>query len=247
SLATRDVRGYAYSVEQDPGDKDLLFLGTELGLWVSFDGGGRWIKWTHGVPTVPVMDLVIHPRDFDLVVGTHGRALYVLDDIKPLRTLSEKTLAEPIHLYGGSDALLHSQAPEPGGFGLGAGEYRGENEPYGAILTFSLNDPGLPLPDAEKERERKREERQARREEAARSEEEPKRAGEPEKGKEEKKPEEKPPEVEIRIADASDKVIRTFTAPVHQGLNRVIWNLARDGFKQFPQEKPPQNQHPGGP
>jgi len=267
NLATKDLRGYAYSIEQDPGDKDLLFLGTEFGLWVSIDGGAKWLPWRHGVPTASVMDLVIHPRDLDLVIGTHGRAIYVLDDITPLRTLSEKTMAEPIHPYGASDALQHSRTPEPGGFGLGAGEFRGENEPYGAILTFSLNAPGLPLPDAEKERERKLEERQAKRKAAEKSEEQPKRAqelaaheqpspGEPakeeEKGKEakpeEKKPaEEKPKEVEIRIADASGKVIRTFTAPAHQGLNRAVWNLSRDAFKQFPQEKPPEDQHPGGP
>ena len=267
SLATKDLRGYALSVEQDPADKDLLFLGTEFGLWVSLDGGGKWLPWRSGVPTASVMDLVIHPRDLDLVIGTHGRALYVLDDITPLRTLSEKTMAEPIHLYGASDALQHSQIPGPGGFGLGAGEFRGENEPYGAILTFSLNAPGLPLPDAEKERERKLEERQAQRKKAQKSEEQPKsawelgapgpglpaagteeKAKEEEKGKETKKPGgEKPPEVEIRIADASGKVIRTFTAPVHQGLNRAVWDLSRDGFKQFPQERPPENQHPGGP
>jgi hypothetical protein len=270
NLATKDLRGYAYSVEQDPGDRDLLFLGTEHGLWVSLDGGGRWMKWTHGVPTVPVMDLAIHPRDLDLVVATHGRALYVLDDIKPLRTLSEKTMAEPLHFYGASEAVQYSRMPERGGFGAGAGEFRGENEPYGAILTYSLNAPGLPLPAAEKERERKLEERQTRRKEEEKSEEKPKSAwelgtpgpGRPaaaseekteeEKGKESKKPgeekkgEEKK-EVEIRIADAAGKVIRTFTAPARQGLNRAVWNFSRDGFKQFPQEKPPEDRHPGGP
>ena len=270
SLASKDLRGHAYSIEQDPGDRDLLFLGTESGLWVSLDGGGRWMKWTHGVPTVPVMDLAIHPRDLDLVVATHGRALYVLDDIEPLRTISEKTMAETLHFYGASDAVQYSRMPERGGFGLGAGEFRGENEPYGAILTYSLNAPGLPLPEAEKERERKLEERQAKRQEEAKSEEKPKSAwelgtpgpGKPagageekageEKGKEPKKPgeekkgEEKK-EVEIRLADATGKVIRTFTAPARQGLNRAVWNLSRDGFKQFPPEKPPEDQHPGGP
>ena len=99
SLATQDLRGYALSVEQDPADRDLLFLGTEFGLWVSFDGGARWVPWTHGVPTASVMALAIHPRDLDLVIGTHGRALYVLDDITPLREVSAATLAEPVHLY----------------------------------------------------------------------------------------------------------------------------------------------------
>jgi len=231
------------------------------------------MKWTHGVPTVPVLDLVVHPRDQDLVIATHGRALYVIDDITPLRTLSEKAMAEPIHFYAASDALKHTQGPEPGGFGAGSGEFRGENEPYGSLITFSLNVPGLPLPDREKERERKLEERQARRKQPEKSEEPPQTAQElaprekpgpgteagqeaaktkgkeKETGKEEKKDEkkdEKPPEAEIRIADASGKRVRTFTAPVTRGLNRVVWDLSRDGYKQFPQERPA-DEHPGGP
>ncbi len=267
----KDVRGYAHIVEQDPKAKDLLFLGTEFGLWFSLDGGGKWMKWTHGVPTAPVLDLVIHPRELDLVIATHGRALYVIDDITPLRTLSEKTLAEPLHFYAASDAIQHSQTPEPGGFGWGSGEFRGENEPYGSILTFSLNAPGLPLPDKEKERTRKLEERQARRQEEAKAQQgeqlgQPKTArelaaheqpgpgttGSPaakeeDKDKSKKEGGEMPPKAEIRIADASGKTVRTFKAPVTRGLNRVVWDLSRDGFKQFPQEQPSENEYPGGP
>ncbi len=101
SLATKDLRGYALAVEQDPADKNLLFLGTEFDLYVSFDGGARWMPWKHGLPTTSVMALKIHPRDLDLVIGTHGRAVYVLDDITPLREVTAATLAEPVHLYPG--------------------------------------------------------------------------------------------------------------------------------------------------
>ena len=265
SLATRDLRGYALALEQDPVDKDLLFLGTEFGLWVSQDGGGRWLPWRHGVPTTSVMDLAIHPRDHDLIIGTHGRALYVLDDLRPLRTLTEKTMAEPLHLYETGDAQQHWTGPEPGGFGLGSAEFRGQNRDYGALLTFSLNAPGLPLPDTEKERQRKIEERAAQRKEKEttpsapppksarelKTQEQPGgpgvKAGEttPEAAKP-KAGDEKPPEAEIRIADAAGRTIRTFTAPVTRGLNRVAWNLRRDAFKQFPQEQPA-DPHPAGP
>ena len=78
-----DVWGYALLIAQDPVDPDLLFLGTEFGLYVSLDGGTQWNKWTHGVPTVGVRDLVVQPREHDLVIGTHGRAAFVLDDISP--------------------------------------------------------------------------------------------------------------------------------------------------------------------
>jgi photosystem II stability/assembly factor-like uncharacterized protein len=273
SLATADLRGYAHVIEQDPGDRDLLFLGTETGLWVSNDGGRQWLKWTHGVPTVPVMGLAIQPRELDLVIGTHGRSAYVIDDIRPLRTLSEKTLAEPIHLYEAGSAQQHWNAGEPGGFGLGSAEYRGENEPYGAILTFSLNAPGLPYPDEKKERARKESEREAQlRQAEARpdlgvpqnaeelrekegaggaagkpaAEAKGKGTKEPEKPKTGGKPEGKEHEVEIRIADASGKTIRTLTSPVQQGLNRAVWGLRRDAPKpSFPRPEPPQP-HPAG-
>src|SRR6185436_11699665 len=88
SLSTPELRGYAQAIEQDPVDPNLLFLGTEFGLWVSIDAGKSWSPWRQGVPTVGVYDLVVQPRDGDLVVATHGRALYVIDDIRPLRHLT---------------------------------------------------------------------------------------------------------------------------------------------------------------
>ena len=74
SLATKELWGYCFSIEQDPVKPGLLFLGTEFGLYVTLDAGKKWFKWKHGFPTVSAMDLVIHPRDHDLVIGTHGRA-----------------------------------------------------------------------------------------------------------------------------------------------------------------------------
>jgi photosystem II stability/assembly factor-like uncharacterized protein len=260
SLATKDLKGWALALAQDPVRKDLLFLGTELGLWVSFDGGAKWLPFRHGVPTASVMDLAIHPRELDLVIGTHGRALYILDDIRPLRDISEATLAEPLHLYGIADAQQHWVDPEPGGFSPGSGAFRGENEPYGALVTFSLNDATLPLPDEKKERERKLAERQALRIPPPTPESKPaKPAGKPEvagktAGAVEPKPEEqtkekdaKEPakEVEIRVKDASGTTVRTFTAPVKLGVNRVAWDLRSDGAKPFPQEGEPEP-HPAG-
>jgi photosystem II stability/assembly factor-like uncharacterized protein len=271
SLATPELRGYAKSIVQDPVDQDLLFLGTEFGLWVSTDGGKRWMKWTHGLPTVAVDDLAIQPRDGDLAIATHGRALYILDDIQPLRELSDDVLRQPVHLFRIPDAQQHAWAPEPGGFALGAEEFRGENRDYGAVLDYWLSDPKLPLPIAEKERARKEKERQEKREAEAKAtvkpvehvvehEESPGPAQEkvaeqekkgnpketPEKGTDEKKEKETPKEVEIRVADATGKVIRTFTAPAVQGLNRTYWGLRRDAFKGFPGEEPPPP-HPAGP
>jgi photosystem II stability/assembly factor-like uncharacterized protein len=259
SLATKDLKGWALALEQDPVKKDLLFLGTELGLWVSLDGGANWQPFRHGVPTASVMDLAIHPRDLDLVIGTHGRALYVLDDIRPLREITDASLAEPLHLYGIAEAQQHWFDVEPGGFGSGSGSFRGENRAYGALLTFSLNDSDLPLADEKKERERKLAERQAWRNPPPSAESKGSKPNEKKGGEPEPKPEEKAGEtgdkkgdqkeekkvVEIRIADASGKTIRTFTGPVKQGVNRVAWDLRRDGGTQFPAEGEPEP-HPAG-
>ncbi|HEV2851458.1 MAG TPA: hypothetical protein VHC97_01520 [Thermoanaerobaculia bacterium] len=241
SLATRDLRGYALSIEQDPVDRDLLFLGTEFGLWVSLDGGARWMPWRHGVPTTSVMDLVIHPRDQDLVIGTHGRAIYVLDDITPLREVSAATLAEPIHLYPIQPGMLYRATRSRGVRGGGAGEYQGQNRAYGVPITFSLNAPGLPLADEEKERERKEAERAAARQKvqpaqesrpagsAAPREDAPPSSEEAEEGR--RGGGDRGPQAEIRITDPSGKVIRTIKQPVKLGLNRVVWDFGRDAYR----------------
>jgi len=80
------VRGYAHVIKEDLANRDLLFLGTEFGLWVSLDGGKQWAQYKGGeLPRSPVMDLAIHPRDHDLVIGKHGRGIWIMDDITPLR------------------------------------------------------------------------------------------------------------------------------------------------------------------
>ena len=83
-----DMRGFVHTVKQDVVAQDLLFAGTEAGLYVSLNAGEDWFHWKHGLPTVPVHDLVLHSRDHDLVIATHGRGAYILDDIRPLRELA---------------------------------------------------------------------------------------------------------------------------------------------------------------
>ena len=248
SLATKDVRGYAHAIEQDPVDADLLFLGTEFGLFVSQDGGKSWFQWKHGVPTVSVMGLLVHPRDHDLVIVTHGRAAYVLDDIRPLRSVSKATLTEPLHLFPIPDAQQYTTRQKEGARFTGDAEFRGENEPYGALLTYSLNAAGLPHPTEAKERERLEKEREALRKprigesgvpEApvdVPKEPEASAAAAAAKKEKETKPGEKP-EVNIEVADAAGKVLRKFKGPARLGINRATWDLSRDEFKQPPRER----------
>ena len=132
SLSAPELRGPALAIEQDPVEPGLLFLGTEFGLWVSVDAGRHWTPWRQDLPPAPVAALVVHPRDGDLVIATHGRGLYVVDDITPLRTLSAAR-AEPLHLFPVADAIQH--AVRPGNTAHGAGILHGETRPYGALLT----------------------------------------------------------------------------------------------------------------
>ena len=76
-LATEEIRGFAHVVVQDPVNADLLYLGTEFGLFLTVDGGSRWARFAGDVPQVPVRDIDVHPRDHDLIVATHGRGIYV--------------------------------------------------------------------------------------------------------------------------------------------------------------------------
>ena len=96
-----DVTSYALSIIEDPEEPNLLFLGTDDGLYISIDKGDKWTKWTKGFPTVSVKDLIIHPREHDLIIGTFGRAAWVLDDIRPLRAIAKNKdiLKEKIHLF----------------------------------------------------------------------------------------------------------------------------------------------------
>jgi photosystem II stability/assembly factor-like uncharacterized protein len=106
SIATAELRGYAHVIEQDTVNPDLLFLGTETGLFVTIDGGKQWAQFNGGLPNVPVRDIVIHPRDHDVVLATHGRGVYVIDDISPLRALDASTLAKDAAILPSRDKLL---------------------------------------------------------------------------------------------------------------------------------------------
>lgn len=130
--------GFVHTLEEDPVTPNLLFAGTEFGLYVSLNRGADWFLWTQGVPRAPVRSLAIHPRDHDLVVGTHGRALYVLDDIRPLRALARDPgiLSSTVHLFDPPPAFLRSAAAADGYHFPGDALFRGETREPGAMLTF---------------------------------------------------------------------------------------------------------------
>jgi len=156
SLVSADqVPAFVYALAQDPVAPNLLFLGTEVGLYLSIDTGKTWTKWTHGFPTVPTMDLVIHPRAHDLVIGTFGRSAYVLDDIRPLRTLAQKgldILDAPLQIFPVPDTYQATYRQASGTRFAGEAEHQGQNRERGAQITYVYNPP---KEDVEKNKEEK--------------------------------------------------------------------------------------------
>lgn len=139
NLAQRSgIDGFLHTVEEDPVAPELLFAGSELGLFVSLNRGASWFKWTHGFPTVPVRSLVVHPRDHDLVIGTHGRGVWILDDVRPLRALARtpSIAAEAVHLFDPPVAYLRTDAATDGYHFSGDAVFRGESRAAGALLTY---------------------------------------------------------------------------------------------------------------
>ncbi|HEX7487076.1 MAG TPA: hypothetical protein VF332_13055 [Vicinamibacterales bacterium] len=136
ALATADVKGYAHVVKEDPVNRDLIFLGTEFGLFISIDGGTQWAQYTAGLPNVAVWDIAIHPRDHDVVLATHGRALYVIDDISPLRKLTPAVLdAEAAFLDARPQWMVNGTSD----FGFnGDGEFVGRSPAEAAVITYYL-------------------------------------------------------------------------------------------------------------
>lgn len=129
------VRGYAHVIKEDLVDRDLLFLGTEFGLWISLDGGSQWAQYKGGdLPSVAVRDLAIHPRDKDLIIATHGRGIWIIDDITPLRALTAETLNKDVLFV---EARPTVQAiPASGGWVNGDAQFVGPNPSNDAVITY---------------------------------------------------------------------------------------------------------------
>ncbi|MEM6380786.1 MAG: hypothetical protein AAF705_21585, partial [Bacteroidota bacterium] len=144
-IDTDIIDGYTLALAQDPVEENLLFLGAEDGLYVSIDKGKNWTKW-QSFPSISARDLVIHPREHDLVIGTFGRAVWILDDIRPLRALAQKgyqaVVEENAYLFPIPHAYL-SFFGEPNGYrSTGNGLFFGENREQGALMTLYLKEKG---------------------------------------------------------------------------------------------------------
>ncbi|MBK5257186.1 MAG: glycosyl hydrolase [Vicinamibacteria bacterium] len=207
-------RGSTYAIAEDHLDPKLLFAGTEFAAYFSKDGGEHWLKIS-GVPTIAVRDIVTQKRHDDLVLGTFGRGVYIVDDYSPLRTTTLDMTSKPATLVGARDAMLYVPTQRYGGRGKAfQGEmlYAADNPPYGAVITYHLKDGPKTLKekrvDAEKAAEKAGEPIEYPTFDALRAE-----------------TDEEAPAILLTVADESGTPVRTITGPVTAGFHRVAWDL----------------------
>ena len=133
-----------WAVVQDHVNGNLLFAGTEFGLFTTIDGGAHWVQLKGGMPVAQVRDVTIQKRENDVVLATFGRGFYILDDYTPLREMTPDALNETAHLFALRDAyefpLLGQMPAGAAGIGPMAGNWTAPNPPYGALFTFAVKD-----------------------------------------------------------------------------------------------------------
>ena len=232
---SNDVISYTLSIIEDPIESNLLFLGTDDGLYVSIDAGSNWNKWTHGFPTTNAMDLAIHPREHDLVIGSFGRAAFVLDDIQPLREIASRgasVLDQKLNLYAPPTAyMVSTQQPTGSRFGADA-MYHGENRTTDARIMYSIR-----IEEKKKEAP------------AANNSKSKKKKSEPESTQEESKDEVSYDSIMFEVIKG-DQVIRTisFKAPKESGLHRFEWGMEEKGVERMRRSGRSRNasREPGG-
>ncbi len=203
---------WIWVVREDPRNTDLLWAGTELGLYASYDRGKSWRRQhLKNLPTVAVHDVLIHPRENDLILGTHGRAIWIFDDATPLQQWSEDLAEGGAHLFEIRPAVRFPARFTR--YGLGDKVHRAPNPPSGALITYFLPESLEPKPEEQAN-------------------------DAPEKKATHAKPREE--RIRLEILDAKGKVIRTLDAKdlgKKAGFNRVAWNLAMDAARR---RKPPE-------
>jgi photosystem II stability/assembly factor-like uncharacterized protein len=208
-------RGWVWSIAQDHVRKDLLFIGHEYGIYASLDGGKRWVKLTGGLPTIAFRDIEIQERESDLVGGSFGRSVYVLDDYSPLRQVDEASLQKPALLFPVKKALMYiPQTPlgsgDKGMFGDGL--FVAPNAPFGAVFTYYLKEPVKTGAQARRDAEK-----------AAAKEGKPVTFAGWDRLHAESLEDE--PAILLTVTDAAGQVVRQVTGPMTQGIHRVAWDL----------------------
>ncbi len=220
------IAGHCLSIAQDFIAHQLLFLGTEHGLYVSIDNGTNWTKWTHDYPSVATQDLKIHPRESDLIIGTFGRAAFILDDISPLRKLAQEGLVmldKPLKAFENPEGYLFAMNRPVGQRFPADGAYAGENRYGNMRLSYFLK--------IEKEQKDKPKD-------------EKKNTSDSKDKKEDKK--EKDKKVKVMILSLAGDTMRVFKHEPDTGYNVIRWSGDTNGFEWPSREERESKDIPGG-
>ncbi len=209
-----------WRIIQDHKKKDLFFLATEFGIFVSLNGGENWNKLKGGVPTIPFRDLAIQRRENDLVGASFGRSFYVLDDYSPLREITEEMLTDKdFQLFPVRKAFWYSPSDALGGRRGSQGDayFVADNPPFGATFTYYVRDELKSL-------KKQRQEKEAELNKAGKD------IPTPDWEALEKEQQEEPPAIYFEIYDNDERVIARVNGETGQGLHRTSWDLRYSGI-----------------
>ena len=137
NIITDEVTGFVRNIQEDYVNPDLLFLGTEFGLYITINGGKNWNKFTNNMPAVAVHFIDLQKRTNDLVMGTHGRGVIIIDDISPLREISQELLQKKVHFFDTKPTVLFEESNFSGSFG-GETQFVGSNPSRAAQIKYYL-------------------------------------------------------------------------------------------------------------
>lgn len=205
-------RGSLYGIAEDPKNPDLLFAGTEFGMFFTIDGGQKWVQLKGGLPTVAVRDIIIHKGMDDLLLGTFGRGIYVLDDYAPLRTVSKEVLDQKSYLFPVRDAMMYIRSNQVLAGAQGSSFYTAPNPPYGATFTYYLKEASKTLKQKRQDAERA-------------AEREKKTPPYPSIDDLRAESEEEAPATIFTVTDADGRIVRRLTAGAGAGVQRVVWDF----------------------
>jgi photosystem II stability/assembly factor-like uncharacterized protein len=202
-----DSAGTVHVVREHPRNQNLLFAGLEFGLWVSWDRGANWTALKNNFPTVPVDDIQIQARENDLVLATHGRSIWILDDVTPLEKMDATVMNSGLTFFPPNAATTFNIRMRR--WSGGQKFFTAKNPPYGALLSYYLKETAPPEPSKTVQKTDKDEKEKGTAEEESKAAAEPKKEG----------------KVKISVTDKDGKVVREFDGPGAAGVNRANWDL----------------------
>jgi len=208
-------RGSVWTVVEDPVDPAMLFTGTEFGVFFTKDGGTSWVQLKGGLPTIAVRDIKIQARENDLVVGTFGRGIFILDDYSPLRLAKPADLEQAFAAFPVKTVQGYIPSVPYGMRGKGFyGEsyYLAPNPPYGAVFTYYIKDGVTTLKKTRQEAERDGEKKGSA-------------VPYPTRDQFVAEAREETPALIVTVQDSDGHVVRRLTAPAAAGFHRVAWDL----------------------